>query len=98
MGNITVAQILTAVNTAGTVGVLIVVLWLGLRGDVVTAAQLRSCEVARDTYLSNWLRALDHTPAPGASLRPPPWREYEDAEWARQSIFPTTVVGSTQHN
>lgn len=91
----TIAQVLTAINTAGTVGVLVVVLWLGLRGDVVTAAQLRACEVARDTYLSNWLRAVDRTTVPGASLGPPPWREYEAQTWLKPSISPTTPVGST---
>lgn len=65
--------ILSIINTSGIVGVLVVAIWLGLRGDVVTSRQLADCQQARDAYLHEWIKAI--TPsvdevAPGL----PPWR------------------------
>lgn len=61
-----VSAILRVVNTSGVVGVLLLAVWLGLRGDVVTASQLSDCQMSRDAYLQGWLRALD--------ARDPEWR------------------------
>lgn len=61
-GNGLLSTILAVTNTGGIVGVLVVVLWLGLRGDVVTADQLADCRAARDSYLREWIRAL-HGPS-----------------------------------
>lgn len=47
-----------AINAGGTVAVLIVAIYLGLRGEVVTGAELRDCRMARDAYLAGWLRAI----------------------------------------
>lgn len=66
--------ILSLINTSGIVGVLVVALWLGIRGDVVTAGQLHDCQIARDAYLQEWIKAI--TPAPPQTLGPiPPWRD-----------------------
>lgn len=54
---------LAAINTAGVVGVLVIGLWLGLRGDVVTARQLTDCQMARDTYLHEWIKAISNQTA-----------------------------------
>lgn len=76
----TFAAITQLVQTGGVVAVLLVVLWLGLRGDVVTADQLADCRAARDSYLREWIRAV--TPPVGTpqsmppSIRPlVPWRD-----------------------
>lgn len=55
--NGSLAAITQLVNTGGVVAVLIVVIWLGLRGDVVTSDQLSDCRAARDAYLREWVRA-----------------------------------------
>lgn len=65
---------LSIINTTGVVGVLVIALWLGIRGDVVTASQLHDCQMARDAYLQEWIKAI--TPPPQGSIGPvPPWRE-----------------------
>lgn len=66
-GNGQLTAIVQLVNTGGTIAVLLVVLWLGLRGDVVTAEQLQDCRQARDSYLREWVRAVTEpmpTPIP----------------------------------
>lgn len=73
--------IVQAVNTGGVVAVLVVVLWLGLRGDVVTSEQLQDCRAARDSYLREWVRAVSPpmpTPIPFAtpSRTSVDWRDY----------------------
>lgn len=73
MDKATLTNVLRAVNAGGVVGVLIVGLWLGLRGDVVTADQLADCRSARDAYLREWIRAISPTiPTPIPFLPTPP--------------------------
>lgn len=74
----TIQAALSAINTAGVVGVLTIAIWLGLRGDVVTAAQLHDCQTARDAYLREWIRAISPTPPIGGTETVPPWRIYLD--------------------
>lgn len=74
---VSLTRYLAAINTAGVVGVLVTVIWLGLSGSVVTAEQYRQCAVARDTYLQEWLRAIARAPAPAVFVVPdsePAWQ------------------------
>lgn len=68
--------ILAAINTSGIVGVLIVGIWLGLRGDVVTAQQLADCQAQRDTYLHEWIKAISVTQPIGPTNSVPIWRDW----------------------
>jgi hypothetical protein len=52
----TITQLITAINTGGVVTVLVLAVWLGLRGDVVTGEQLRDCRMRGDRYLEQLLR------------------------------------------
>jgi len=64
---------LNVINTAGVVGVLSVAIWLGLRGDVVTAGELADCRAQRDAFLRGWIHAVEAVPTP-VSSRSPIWR------------------------
>lgn len=52
----TLAQLLAAINTGGVVAVLVIAIWLGLRGDVVTRDVYRACQIDREQYLEQLLR------------------------------------------
>jgi len=58
MNTADVTNLLRAVNAGGVVAVLVVGLWLGLKGDIVTSDQLSDCRMARDSYLREWIRAI----------------------------------------
>lgn len=67
--NLSLNDLIRAVNAGGVVSVLVLALWLGLRGDVVTAEQLRDCRMSRDAYLRDLLRVV--LPAEQARTLPP---------------------------
>lgn len=54
--------LLGAVNTVGVTGVLIVGIWLGLRGDVVAGSSLTECQATRDYYVREYLRVVTERP------------------------------------
>lgn len=56
--NLSLQSAVRIINAGGVSALLILGIYLGLRGDVVTAEQLADCRMARDHYLVELLKRI----------------------------------------